>query len=71
MSFVEEQLNKFQKLMWSNDKPLLYAVDVVHNLLVENEKLRKLVAEKEVERQSFNESVRQKLDFDNFEKSQN
>lgn len=71
MSFVEEQLNKFQKLMWSNDKPLLYAVDVVHNLLVENEKLRKLVAEKEVERQGFNESVRQKLDFSNFEKSQN
>ena len=70
MSFVEEQLNKFQKLMWSNDKPLLYAVDVVHNLLVENEKLRKLVAEKEVERQGFNESVRQKLDFSNFEKSQ-
>lgn len=71
MSFVEEQLKKFQKLMWSNEKPLLYAVDVVHNLLIENEKLRKLVVDKEIERQGFNDSVRQKLDFSNFEKSQN
>lgn len=71
MSSIEEQFKKFQKLMWSNDKPLLYAAEVVHNLLIENQKLRKLVADKEAERQGFNESVRQKLDFSNFEKSQN
>ena len=71
MSFVEEQLKKFQKLMWSSDKPLLYAIDVVQNLLIENEKLRKLIADKETERQEFNDSVRQKLDFNNFENSEN
>lgn len=71
MSFVEEQLKKFQKLMWSSDKPLLYAIDVVQNLLIENEKLRKLIADKEIERQEFNDSVRRKLDFNNFENSQN
>ena len=71
MSFVEEQLKKFQKLMWSSDKPLLYAIDVVQNLLIENEKLRKLIADKETERQEFNNSVRQKLDFNNFENSEN
>lgn len=71
MSFVENQLQKFQKLMWSNEKPLLYAVDVVHALLLENDRLRRLVEEQTVDREEFNESVRQKLDFRNFEKGEN
>ncbi len=71
MSFVENQLQKFQKLMWSNEKPLLYAVDVVRALLLENDRLRRLVEEQTVDREEFNESVRQKLDFRNFEKGEN
>lgn len=71
MSFVENQLQKFQKLMWSNEKPLLYAVDVVRELLLENDRLRRLVEEQTVDREEFNESVRQKLDFRNLEKGEN
>ena len=71
MSFVEDQLRKFQKLMWSSEKPLLYAIDVVHALLIETEKLKKMVAEQQIVREDFNQSVRDKLDFRNFEKGEN
>ena len=57
--------------MWSSEKHLLYAIDVVHALLIENEKLKKMVAEQQIVREDFNQSVRDKLDFRNFEKGEN
>ena len=40
MKSLEENLKDFQKLMWSNPKPLNYAVEAVENLLKENLRLR-------------------------------
>ena len=64
-----EKFNKFQKEVWSNDKPLLYAIAYVEQLMIENEKLQAaLLQVLQKNRDEFIEDVRSKLDFSNFEK---
>lgn len=37
---MKRELEEFQKRMWSNDQPLVYAVSVVERLLHENKRMR-------------------------------
>ena len=37
---IEEQLNSFQKHLWSHDKPMDFATDVVRELLLEIQRQR-------------------------------
>ena len=39
-STIEEQLNSFQKHLWSNEKPMDFAADVVRELLLEIQRQR-------------------------------
>ena len=64
-----EEFNKFQKEVWSNDKPLLYAIACVEQLMIENEKLQAALFQVlQKNRDEFIEDVRSKVDFSNFEK---
>lgn len=45
MKSLIDNLKDFQKLMWSNPKPLNYAVDAVEGLLKENLRLRTIMME--------------------------
>ena len=45
MSIVKEELDTFQKNMWSNEKPLIYAITVVERLLLENKRMRTVMLE--------------------------
>lgn len=45
MSLVKEELEKFQKTMWSHDKPLLYAIEIVERILYENKRMRTIMME--------------------------
>lgn len=64
-----EEFNKFQKEVWSNEKPLLYAIAYVEQLMIENEKLQAaLLQVLQKNRDEFIEDVRSKVDFSNFEK---
>jgi len=45
MKSLEENLKDFQKIMWSNPKPLNYAVEAVEGLLKENLRLRTIMLE--------------------------
>ena len=63
------ELDKFQKEMWASDKPLLYAVAFVEQLLEENRRLRAIASDLATQvRQEFNDELRTKVDFSNFEK---
>jgi hypothetical protein len=42
---LPDNLKDFQKLLWSNPKPLLYAVEAVEGLLRENLRLRTVMME--------------------------
>lgn len=64
-----EEFNKFQKEVWSNEKPLLYAIAYVEQLMIENEKLQAaLLQVLQKNRDEFIEDIRSKVDFSNFEK---
>ena len=66
---MKKDFEEFQKNMWSNEKPLLFAVDYVEYLLEENKKLKSIIESLATQvRQEFNEDVRSKVDFSNFEK---
>lgn len=72
MISVEEEFNKFQKEMWSHEKPLLFAAAIVEKLLLENKKLHHaLLQTLEQNREEFIEDVRAKLDFGQFENGEN
>lgn len=72
MISVEEEFNKFQKEMWSHERPLLYAAAIVEKLLLENKKLHHaLLQTLEQNREEFIEDVRAKLDFGQFENGEN
>lgn len=45
MKSLADNLKDFQKLMWSNPKPLNYAVEAVESLLKENLRLRTVMLE--------------------------
>lgn len=45
MKSLTDNLNDFQKLMWSNPKPLNYAVEAIEGLLKENLRLRTVMIE--------------------------
>lgn len=45
MSLVKEELDKFQKIMWSHDRPLSYAVEIVERILYENKRMRTIMME--------------------------
>jgi len=69
---IEEEFNKFQKEMWSHEKPLLYATAIVEKLLLENKKLHHaLLQTLEQNREEFIEDIRAKLDFGQFENGEN
>lgn len=68
MTPVQEKLNQFQKEMWSHEKPLLYAVEIVEKLLKENYALYKALGQGRAE---FVEDIRAKLDFSQFENEEN
>ena len=66
---MSKELEDFQKQMWSHDKPLIFAVAYVESLLEENKSLKQIVKSLAIQvREEFNEDVRSKLDFANFEK---
>lgn len=55
--------------MWASDKPLLYAVAFVEQLLEENKRLRAIANDLATQvRQEFNDELRTKVDFSSFEK---
>jgi len=69
---IEEEFTKFQKEMWSHQRPLLFAASVVEELLLENKKLHlALLQTLGQDREGFNEDVRAKLDFSQFENEEN
>ena len=63
MDFVKRQLDKFQKIMWSNEKPLLYAVEVFHRLLEENQRMRTVMSAALVEFENNSEKLEQTEDL--------
>ena len=64
-----EEFDKFQKEVWSSDKPLLYAIAYVEQLMIEKENLQNaLLQVLQKNRDEFIEDVRSKVDFSNFEK---
>lgn len=66
---MNKDFEEFEKKMWSDGKPLLFAIDYVKYLLEENNKLKSIIESLATQvRQEFNEDVRSKLDFSNFEK---
>ena len=66
---MNKDFEEFQKKMWSDGKPLLFAIDYVEHLIEENKKLKSIIESLATQvRQEFNEEVRSKLDFSNFEK---
>ena len=66
---MSKELEDFQKQMWSHDKPLLFAIAYVESLLEENKNLKNIVKSLATQvREEFNEDIRSKLDFANFEK---
>ncbi len=66
---MSKDLEEFQKQMWSHEKPLLFAVAYVESLLEENKSLKLMIKSLATQvREEFNEDVRSKLDFTNFEK---
>jgi len=72
MTPVEEKLNQFQKEMWSQDKPLLYAIEIVEKLLTENYVLYEALQDAlRQNREEFIEDIRAKLDFSQFENEEN
>lgn len=68
MTPVQEKLNQFQKEMWSHERPLMFAVEIVEKLLKENFILCKAL---EQNREDFIEDIRAKLDFSQFENEEN
>ena len=68
MISIEEEFRQFQKEMWSHKTPLLFAASVVEKLLLENKKLYHALLRN---REEFNEGVRTKLDFSQFENEEN
>ncbi len=72
MTPVQEKLNQFQKEMWSQEKPLVYAIEVVEKLLTENYALYSALQQAlEQNREDFIEEIRAKLDFSQFENDEN
>lgn len=72
MTPIQEKLNQFQKEMWSQEKPLIYAVEIVEKLLTENFALYKALQHAlEQNREDFIEDIRAKLDFSQFENEEN
>ena len=72
MTPVQEKLNQFQKEMWAQEKPLVYAIEVVEKLLTENYALYSALQQAlEQNREDFIEEIRAKLDFSQFENDEN
>ena len=63
MKFVKSQLDKFQKIMWSSEKPLLYAVEVVQRLLEENQRMRTVMSAALTEFENNSEKIQQTEDL--------